>query len=73
MMSECAQVIPAGVPPVRGESTGRVIRSVRMPQNGQQPTKKPYTTPTLIAYGDVQRITEGGKGGTMFDSFPMRS
>jgi len=48
-------------------------RSVRMPQNGQQPTKKPYTTPTLIAYGDVQKITEGGTGGKKFDSFPMRS
>ena len=44
-----------------------------MPQNGQQPTKKPYTTPTLIAYGDVRKITEAGKGGFMFDHFPRKS
>ncbi|MGO9212241.1 MAG: lasso RiPP family leader peptide-containing protein [Terriglobales bacterium] len=44
-----------------------------MPQNGQQPTKKPYTTPTLTAYGDVRKITEGHASSGMFDSFPLRS
>ena len=40
------------------------IRSVQMSQNGEQPTKKSYATPTLIAYGDVRKITEtvGGHG-----------
>ncbi len=44
-----------------------------MPQNGQQPTKKPYTTPTLIAYGDVRKITEHSGTGRRFDSFPVRT
>ncbi len=45
-----------------------------MPQNGQQPTKKPYTTPTLIAYGDVRKITEATTTGAKFDStFPQRT
>lgn len=44
-----------------------------MPQNGQQPTKKPYTTPTLTAYGDVRKITEAVNTTGKFDSFPLRS
>ncbi len=39
-----------------------------MPQNGQQPTKQPYTTPTLSAYGDVRRITEAGGMTGMVDN-----
>ena len=45
-----------------------------MPQNGQQPTKQPYTTPTLTAYGDVRKITEAVNHTGMFDSgFPLKS
>jgi len=45
-----------------------------MSQNGEQPTKKPYTTPTLIAYGDVRKITEANTSGATFDSmFPLRT
>ena len=29
-----------------------------MSKNGEQPTKKPYTTPKLTMYGDVRKITE---------------
>ena len=34
-----------------------------MPQDGQQSTKQPYTSPTLVTYGDVLRITEASKTG----------
>jgi len=45
-----------------------------MSQNGQQSTKKPYTTPTLTAYGDVRKITENVGPMGMFDSaFPQRT
>jgi len=38
-----------------------------MPQNGQQSSKQPYTTPSLITYGDVLKITEASKAGPKFD------
>jgi hypothetical protein len=44
-----------------------------MPQAGQQPTKKPYTTPTLTAYGDVRKITESVGTTGSFDKFPLRT
>lgn len=39
-----------------------------MPEDGQQSTKKPYTTPTLTTYGDVLKITEGAASGPAMDS-----
>ena len=45
-----------------------------MPQNGQQPTKKAYTTPTLTAYGDVRKITENvGHHGNFDSAFPQKT
>jgi len=61
------QVVPQDFMSVRG--AGRRQRSLCMPQNGQQSTKKPYTTPTLITYGDL-KITEATRTGvrTFMDS-----
>ena len=39
-----------------------------MPQEGQQSTKKPYTTPTLTTYGDVRKLTESHGFGTVADA-----
>ncbi len=45
-----------------------------MSQSGQEPTKKPYTTPMLTIYGDVRKITENVGHTGMFDSvFPQRT
>lgn len=41
-----------------------------MPNNGEQPTKKPYTTPKLTAYGDVRKITENVGVHGNFDKNP---
>jgi len=42
-----------------------------MAQNGQQPTKKPYVTPTLTTYGDVLRITKAvGMSGDFDGGLP---
>jgi len=75
MMAECGQVVPVGCSfaSLWVQDRKNAIRSVFMPQNGQQPTKKPYTTPTLTAYGDVRKITEAVNHTGKFDSFPLRS
>jgi hypothetical protein len=39
-----------------------------MAQEREQPTKKPYTTPTLTAYGDVRKITKGSGSANNFDN-----
>jgi len=38
-----------------------------MPQDGPQSSKKPYTTPTLVTYGDVRKITESHSFGFIRD------
>jgi len=46
-----------------------------MSQNEQEPTRKPYTRPTLTVYGDVRKITEnvGAHGIGDVGGFGMHS
>jgi hypothetical protein len=46
-----------------------------MAQDCEQPTKKPYTTPTLTAYGDVRKITKtvGTVGISDGGTFPNKT
>ncbi|THI90814.1 MAG: lasso RiPP family leader peptide-containing protein [Nitrospira sp. CG24A] len=32
------------------------------PDPEKTPPKKPYTTPTLVEYGDIAKLTQGGGG-----------
>jgi hypothetical protein len=45
-----------------------------MPEDGQQSPKKPYTTPTLVTYGDVLKLTEAvGATGRTDHVFGLRT
>jgi len=33
----------------------------------QAPSKKPYTTPTLVEYGDIAKLTQGNPSGMFGD------
>ncbi|HEY9851463.1 MAG TPA: lasso RiPP family leader peptide-containing protein [Leptolyngbyaceae cyanobacterium] len=39
-----------------------------MRSNNQTPKKKAYHSPTLVAYGDIREMTQGGNGRSNIDS-----
>jgi len=44
-----------------------------MAQNCEKPAKKPYTTPSLTAYGDVRTITEHVGTSGRIDTNPQKT
>lgn len=39
-----------------------------MRSSDRKPTKKAYRSPTLVAYGDIREMTQGGNGRSNIDS-----
>ncbi len=43
-----------------------MAQEIRPDQEAQQP-KKPYSTPTLVEYGDIAKLTQGSPSGMLPD------
>ena len=59
------------------QEKGRYVKLMDAKRNrGQAPHsvsgKKPYSSPRLVAYGDLKKVTGGGKGGASSDTHSTR-
>lgn len=49
---------------------GEPMAQESQPDQGTTQPKKPYSTPTLVEYGDIAKLTQGSPSGMFPDNMP---